>query len=62
MRDLLQVEWVQGDPARGLEYVYLSEPDYQKVNASVKAKLSVQPDGECDANCAFWWGCRHATA
>lgn len=46
VRDLLKVEWVQGDPARGLEYVYLAEEDYQKVHASVKATLSVQTTGE----------------
>jgi len=51
VRDLLKVEWVQGDPARGLDSVYLSDDDYQRVKASVKAELSVQPDGECRGAC-----------
>lgn len=46
VRDLLKVEWVQGDPARGLDYVYLSEDDFQKVSSSVKATVSVLPSGE----------------
>lgn len=48
MRDLLKVEWVEGDPSRGLDYVYLAEEEYQKVFASVKASLRVMPDGECN--------------
>lgn len=51
VRDLLKVEWVQGDPARGLDNVYLSDDDYQRVKASVKAELRVQPDGECRGSC-----------
>ena len=52
VRDLLKVEWVQGDPARGMEYVYVSEEDYQKVRGSVKAALSVQPSGEALVTCS----------
>ena len=47
VRDLLKVEWVEDDPSRGLDYVYLAEEEYQKVFASVKANLRVMPDGEC---------------
>jgi hypothetical protein len=47
VRDLLKVEWVEGDPSRGLDYVYLAEEEYQKVFGSVKARLRVMPDGEC---------------
>ena len=46
VRDLLKVEWIEGDPARGLDYVFLADEDYQKVQGSVKAALRVQPDGE----------------
>lgn len=45
VRDLLKVEWVEGDPARGVEYVYLSDEDYQRVHASVKAAARTAPDG-----------------
>jgi hypothetical protein len=46
VRDLLKVEWLENDPARGVDYVYLSDEDYEKVQASVKATLRPQPDGE----------------
>jgi hypothetical protein len=47
VRDLLKVEWVEGDPARGVEYVYLADEDYQRVHASVKAAPRTAPDGGC---------------
>lgn len=46
MRDLLKVEWNEADPARGIDYVYLADEDYQKVAASVKATRRPQPNGE----------------
>lgn len=51
VRDVLKVEWIEGDPARGIDYVYLADEDHQKVAGSVKATLRVQPDGERCCSC-----------
>lgn len=37
---------MENDPARGVDYVYLSDEDYEKVQTSVKATLRPQSDGK----------------
>jgi hypothetical protein len=54
VRDLLQVQWLNDDPAKGVEYVYLAEDDYARISGSVKAQLSVLPSGEEGAGAVVW--------
>jgi hypothetical protein len=47
VRDCLRLAWVsEEDPGKGLQYIYLSEPDYQRLAKSVRADLLVLPCGE----------------